>query len=77
MSEKRRDKKGRILRNGKIQMKDGRYRYKYSDAFGVEKYTYSWRLDNHDVMPKGKKSGPSLREKEKQIAADIFDQIVP
>lgn len=77
MSEKRRDKKGRILRNGKIQMKDGRYRYKYSDAFGVEKYTYSWRLDNHDVMPKGKKSEPSLREKEKQIAADIFDQIVP
>lgn len=77
MSEKRRDKKGRVLRNGEIQMKNGRYRYKYSDEFGLERYTYSWRLDAHDAMPNGKKPEPSLREKEKQIAADLYDQIVP
>lgn len=77
MSEKRRDSRGRILRNGEIQMSNGRYRYKYVDAYGEEKYVYSWRLDNNDKMPAGKKREQSLREKEKQIAADMFDQIIP
>lgn len=77
MSEKRRDNKGRILRNGEIQRPDGRYRYKYIDTFGDVHYIYSWRLDRNDRMPAGKKSEPSLREKEKLIAADLFDQIVP
>ena len=77
MSEKRRDNRGRILRNGEIQMADGRYRYKYIDRFGDARYVYSWKLDRNDRMPAGKKAEPSLREKEKQIAADLFDQIVP
>ena len=77
MSEKRRDKKGRILHNGEIQMPDGRFRYKYKDAWGNVKVVYSWRLDKNDRMPAGKKSEPSLREKERQIAADLFDQIIP
>lgn len=77
MSEKRRDSRGRILRNGEIQMADGKYRYKYKDLFGETKYAYSWRLDKNDRIPAGRKMEPSLREKEKQIAADIFDKIVP
>lgn len=78
MSEKRRDNRGRILRNGEIQMSDGRYRYKYKDAFGDVRYVYSWRLDRNDRMPAdASKRDFSLREKEKQIAADMFDQIVP
>ncbi|MDE6214807.1 MAG: integrase DNA-binding domain-containing protein, partial [Lachnospiraceae bacterium] len=77
MSEKRRDNKGRILRNGEIQLSDGRYRYKYIDSFGETRYVYSWKLDRNDRMPAGKKAEQSLREKEKQITADIFDQIVP
>ena len=77
MSEKRRDSRGRILRNGEIQMADGRYRYKYIDSFGEARYVYSWRLDRNDRTPAGRKPEPSLREKEKQITADIFDQIVP
>jgi len=77
MSVKRRDKRGRVLRNGEIQKSDGRYRYKYLDANGQEQYVYSWRLDRNDRMPAGKKMEPSLREKEKQIAADLFDKIVP
>ncbi len=77
MSEKRRDKRGRILRVGEIQMENGRYRYKYLDAFGDVRYVYSWKLDRHDLMPAGKKKDLSLREKEKQIAADLFDKIVP
>lgn len=77
MSEKRRDNKGRILRNGEIQLSTGRYRYKYRDLYGTERVVYSWRLDKNDRTPAGKKKEPSLREKEKQIAADIFEQIVP
>lgn len=77
MSEKRRDSRGRILRNGEIQKPDGRYRYKYLDSYGEAHYVYSWRLDRNDRTPAGKKTEPSLREKEKQIAADLFDQIVP
>ena len=77
MVEKRRDARGRVLRNGEIQMSDGRYRYKYTDTYGQSRYVYSWRLDKNDRMPAGKKREPSLREKEKQIAADLFDQIVP
>lgn len=75
--EKRRDTRGRVLRNGEIQMSDGRYRYKYLDAYGQSRYVYSWRLDKNDRMPAGKKRESSLREKEKQITADLFDQIVP
>lgn len=77
MSEKRKDNKGRILRNGEIQEANGRYRFKYVDAFGDSKYVRSWRLDVHDPVPAGKKMEPSLRELEKQIAADMIDQIVP
>lgn len=77
MSEKRRDSRNRILRNGEIQLPDGRYRYKYTDSFGESRYVYSWKLDRNDRMPAGKKPELSLREKEKQIAADTFDQIIP
>ncbi len=77
MSEKRKDNKGRILRNGELQERNGRYRFKYIDTFGDPKYVRSWRLDVHDPMPAGKKPEPSLRELEKRIAADMIDQIVP
>lgn len=76
MSEKRRDKKNRILHNGEIQLADGRYRFKYLDVNDEEKYVYSWRLDHNDPAPKGKRRDLSLREKEKQIEQDMFNQIV-
>ena len=76
MSEKRRDNRNRILREGEYQRTDGRYRFRYIDEDGNEKNVYSWRLDKNDPTPKGKKREPSLREKEKQIEADLFDHIV-
>ena len=76
MSEKRRDKRNRILREGEYQRADGRYRYRYIDENGKEKWVYSWRLDKNDPTPRGKKWELSLREKEKQIQADLFDHIV-
>ena len=76
MSEKRRDNRNRILREGEHQRTDGRYRYRCIDEDGKEKNVYSWRLDKNDPTPKGKKRELSLREKEKQIQADLFDHIV-
>lgn len=76
MSEKRRDNRNRILREGEYQRADGRYRYRYIDEDGKEKNVYSWRLDKNDLTPRGKKRELSLREKEKQIQADLFDHIV-
>ena len=47
-----------------------------SNEDGKEQNVYGWRLDKNDPMPKGIKREPSLREKEKQIEADLFDHIV-
>ena len=76
MSEKRRDHRGRILHNGEIQLSDGRYRFKYVDEMGKERCVYSWRLDHNDATPKGKRRTLLLREMEKKIQADHFEQIV-
>lgn len=77
MSEKRRDNKGRVLRNGESQRKDGRFMYKYTDNAGNIKYVYSWKLVKTDTVPKGAKDDLSLREKEKLIHRDLEDNIVP
>ena len=77
MSEKRRDNKGRVLRNGESQRKGGRFMYKYTDNAGNIKYVYSWKLVKTDTVPKGAKDDLSLREKEKLIHRDLEDDIVP
>ncbi len=77
MSEKRRDNRKRVLRNGESQRKDGRYAFKYIDATGKQQFVYSWKLEKTDRTPVGKKDDLSLREKEKLIQKDIDDQIVP
>ena len=65
--EVRKDSKGRNLRNGESQAKSGpnkgRYSYKYVDAKGKPQFLYSWKLEPHDKMPKGKRPDRSLREK--------------
>ncbi|MCD7868414.1 MAG: site-specific integrase [Clostridiales bacterium] len=70
MSEKRRDKKRRILRNGETQLPDGRYRYSYYQD-GNQKSVYSWKLEETDPLPAGKRNGPALRSKEKEINSAI------
>ena len=37
------------------QRTDGKYLYKYVDAFGNTKYVYAWRLTPTDPTPKGKR----------------------
>lgn len=60
--ERRKDKKGRVLKTGESQRKDGRYCYRYVDLSGKRKYIYDMDLN-------------SLREKEKRVNKDIEDGI--
>ena len=72
---KRTDNKGRILKDGESQRKDGSYRYRYTDADGVRRDVYSKRLVPTDRLPPGCKDDLSLREKERKINRDLEDGI--
>lgn len=76
MSVKRRDNKNRILRNGEIQRSDGRYAYVYVDDNGKQKFLYSWKLENTDKVPQGKRDCISLRDKIKMLKKDLDYGIV-
>ena len=74
MSEKRRDSKGRILKDNEYQRKDGKYEYKY--FWGNErKSVYSWTLVPTDKTPEGKRKDMCLRDKIKAIERDLQDGI--
>ena len=73
--KKRRDNKGRILKTGESQRKDGRYLYKYIDSFGEPQFVYSWKLVATDRVPAGKRDCISLREKIAELQKDIHDGI--
>ena len=75
MNEKRRDNKNRVLHNGESQMPDGRYRYRYKDIDGSYKAVYSWKLEKTDAAPSGKKSGKCLRDIERDIEYNSYDNI--
>ncbi len=62
MAEKRKDSKGRVLRKGEHERKDGRYHYLYLDTSGKRCYVYA-----KDLI--------SLREMEKEIERDLLDGI--
>lgn len=75
MSIKRKDNKGRILRDGEIQKADGRYEYRYNDVKGVRRSLYSWRLTKSDPVPEGKRQCEDLRSLEKAVTKDVLDGI--
>lgn len=72
---KRTDNKGRILKDGEFQRKNGTYRYRYVDADGKRRDIYSNRLVPTDKTPKNCVEELSLREKEKLVNRDLFDGI--
>ena len=45
MAGKRKDKKGRVLRDGESQRKDLRYDYRYTDETGKRRAIYADTLD--------------------------------
>jgi hypothetical protein len=68
VSEKRKDNRGRILRDGEQQRADGRYMYTYRDPLTRKvSYIYSWKLEPHDRVPSGKRTDLSLREKIREL----------
>lgn len=75
MNSKRRDSKGRLLRDGESQRKDGRYMYRYTDNSGTRRTVYSWKLVETDSVPAGKKQELSLRQMEITIRRDVEDHI--
>lgn len=75
MPEKRKDNKGRILREGEVQRSDGKYMYRYTDAGGIRRAIYSWRLVESDRAPDGKRSTEPLRTQIKRIQRDMDDGI--
>lgn len=72
---RRKDNKGRLLKTGESQRKDGRYAYKYQDKNGKSKFLYSWRLTDTDPVPKGKRFCRSLRDLERDLQRDLMDGI--
>ena len=72
---RRKDNKGRLLKTGESQRKDGRYAYKYQDKNGKSKFLYSWRLTDTDPIPKGKRFCRSLRDLERDLQRDLMDGI--
>lgn len=75
MSVKRRDRRNRVLRDGESQRADGRYAYVYTDAMGKQKFLYSWKLEETDRVPKGKRDCVSLRSKVRELERDLEDGI--
>ena len=71
MSEKRKDFKGRILKDGESQRPDGRYCFKYKNISGKYAYVYAWKLTSTDKTPNGKREDICLRDKEKLIAENL------
>lgn len=68
----RKDNKGRILKQGESQRKDGRYQYRYKNNDGKYEVVYSLRLTPNDKPQNGDRD-LSLREKEKIIQKKLAE----
>ena len=73
---KRKDTKGRLLRDNEYQKSDGRYEFRYQDQTGKRQSIYSWRLVETDHTPSGKRECESLRKMEQTIRRDLEDGII-
>lgn len=66
----------KTLRDGEYyNPKTKRYEYHYKDALGKERVISSYRLESTDQLPKGKRSGKSLREKEAELKSQLENNI--
>ena len=73
--KKRRDNKGRILKTGESQRKDGRYLYKYIDSFGEPQFVYSWKLWLQTEYQQESVIVSHLERKIAELQKDIHDGI--
>ena len=65
---KRTDNKGRILKDGETQRKDGTYRFTYTDADGVRHDVYSKRLVPTDPLRAAKTISALEKKNERSTA---------
>ena len=73
--EKNKPVRKTLRENEYYNPKTKRYEYRYKDGFGKNRVVSSYRLEPTDQVPKGKKSGKSLREKEEEINALLSNDI--
>lgn len=71
---KRKDTKGRILKNGEYQEANGRYVFKYY-VDGKRYVIRSWKLVKSDKVPDGKRDGLCLRDMEKNIQFKLNEYV--
>lgn len=74
-TEKNKPARKTLQPNEYYNPKTKRYEYRYKDIFGKNRVISSYRLTPTDQVPKGKKTGKSLREKEAEINALLEDNI--
>lgn len=74
-SNKNKPARRSLRENEFFNPKTKRYEYRYKDVFGKNRVVSSYRLEPTDQLPKGKKSGKSLREKEAEINALLDNNI--
>lgn len=74
-SDKNKPARKKLRENEFFNPKTKRYEYRYKDIFGKSRVVSSYRLEPTDQVPKGKKSGKSLREREAEINALLADNI--
>ena len=74
---KRTDNKGRILKDGESQRKDGSYRYRYTDADGVRRDVYSKRLVSTDRLPPGCKDDLTATLSLLIVSTELLTAFVP
>lgn len=67
VSNKNKPTRMKLRENEFFNPKTKRYEYRYKDIFGKTRVVSSYRLEATDQVPKGKKVGRSLREKEDEV----------
>lgn len=73
--DKNRPSRKKLRENEFYNPKTKRYEYRYKDTLGRDRVVSSYRLEPTDQVPKGKRSGKSLREKEAEINALLANNI--
>lgn len=71
VSDKNKPTRKRLRENEFYNPNTKRYEYRYQDVFGKSRVISSYRLEPMDQLPKGKRTGKSLREKEEEIKAQL------
>lgn len=75
VSEKNKPARKKLRDNEYYNPKTKRYEYHYTDCVEKKRVISSYRLEETDQLPKGKKSPKSLREKEAELTAQLDNNI--